>query len=488
VSVIIADDTRDPANILKHKELAHYFNAQGIKTIYFGLEEQQAQLARLTSNERRQLLNIIGDFDNSAFYHKGPSIMRNITYLKLREMCEVNANLLFYFVDSDQEFQVKIQSGDEDKEACALNYFYELDSIFSRHNVSVLTGKVIGDPPVSPAVMANTFLDDIINFLHRMAATEHNLSCEFHDQTHRKEFDAAYHDMAELFGFQPAAEAYSYRCSLRGEHDHTKCLADFSSKLNQFFHGEHPTRKSYFNHEEPVSDIKPARTIYTGNYVFNADGLKYFIPFARLKLRMAGPVLGRIIKAEIKHRFVSANLPMLHKRTVEEIGESEFRPGLNNKHNTIDLSGEFERQFFGDVMLFTMEKLIAMGYPAKPVEKQKIIQALEATEHDMRQRYAAKQVQIRDKLNLLKSLFFDSNNWWNTVSGMEPVTTNFTIFINNIEHNFGETSHCYELIDSEANRSIRFKEMLEAITVYPLDIQNWATVLETQRNKQTIGL
>ena len=480
VSVIIADDSKNQANILKHKELAHHFNAQGIETIYFGLEEQQAQLARLTMDEKKRLLNIVGDFDNSVFYHKGPSIMRNITYLKLHEMCKTEANLLFHFVDSDQEFQIKIRTDEEDKELYAINYFYELDRLFSQHDINILTGKVIGDPPVSPAVMAGTFLDDIIAFLNRMAATEPDLLCQFHHQPQRNEDDAAYHDMAELFGFQPVPDAYQYRCSLAGEHDHTKCLADFSIKLNQFFHGEHPTRKSYFNHEESASDIKPARTIYTGNYLLNAVGLKYFIPFARLKLRMAGPVLGRIIKAESKHQFVSANLPMLHKRTVEEIGESEFRPGINSKHNTIDLSGEFERQFFGDVMLFTMEKLIAMDYLAKPVAKQMIIQTLEATEHDIRQRYAAKQVQIRDKLKLLKSLFFDSNNWWNTISGMESVKANFTTFIDNIEQNFGETARCYVLIDSEVNRSNRFKEMLEAIFEYPADRQNWATTLETE--------
>ena len=488
VSVIIADDSRNSANILKHKELAHHFNAQGIETIYFGLEEQQAQLARLSTNERRQLLNIVGNFDSSTFYHKGPSIMRNITYLKLREMCEGKTNLLFYFVDSDQEFQIKIQSGDEDKDVYALNYFYQLDRIFSNHDINILTGKVIGDPPVSPAVMAGTFLDDIINFLHRLAATEHNHSCQFHDQPHRQEYDAAYHDMAELFGFQPTADAYPYRCSLRGAHDHAKCLADFSSKLNQFFHGEHPTRKSYFNHQEPVSEIKPARTIYTGNYVFNAEGLNCFIPFARLRLRMAGPVLGRIIKAEIKHRFVSANLPMLHKRTVEEIGKSEFRPGINSEHNTIDLSGEFERQFFGDVMLFSMEKLITMGYPARPVEEQIIIQTLHATEQDMHQRYATKQMQIRDKLNLLKSIFFDNNHWWQTISGMESVKSNFNSFIDNIEKNFGDNARSYELIDSKENRSVRFEQMLEAIRAYPADRQNWTNILERERDTKSVDL
>ena len=487
VSVIIADDTKDQANIQKHKEISRHFNAQGIETLYFGLDEQRQQLERLTKTERKQLLNIVGDFDSSAFYHKGPSIMRNITFLKLNEMRNEEENLLFHFVDSDQEFQVKIQADGEDREVYAINYFYELDRIFSQPAVSVLTGKVIGDPPVSPAVMAGTFLDDIITFLHRMAATKPDLACLFHNQSQQKEFDAAYHDMADLFGFKPVSEAFHYRCSLGGEHDHAKCFADFSNKLKQFFHGEHPTRKSYFNHEQSVSDIKPARTIYTGNFLVNADGLKYFIPFARLKLRMAGPVLGRIIKSESKDYFVSANLPMLHNRTVEDTGESEFRPGINSKHNKIDRAGEFERQFFGDVMLFSMEKLTAMGFPDQSVPEQQIMQTLESTEQNIRQQYAAKQVQIQEKLQLMKSIFFDKDNWWNTTNGMESAKMNFTAFITNIEQNFGDASRCYELIDSDVIRDKRFKEMFEAISQYPADRQAWKNALEAQQDGQRLG-
>lgn len=480
ISVIIADDTKEQVNIQKHKEIARHFSSHGIETIYFGQDEQWEQLERLTKADRQRLINILGNLDRSALYHKGPSIMRNITYLKLNEMRKDEEHLLFHFVDSDQEFQVKIQAGGEDKEVYAINYFYELDKIFSHNAISILTGKVVGDPPVSPAVMAGTFLDDVITFLHRMAATEPDLACQFHKQAQQKEYDAAYHDMAELFGFKPIAEAYHYRCSLTGKHDHEKCFADFSSKLNQFFHGEHPTRKSYFNHEESVSAIKPARTIYTGNYIFNTDSLKYFIPFARLKLRMAGPVLGRIIKSECKDRFVSANLPMLHNRTVEDTGKSEFRPGINSDHEKIDLSGEFERQFFGDIMLFSMEKLTAMGYPEQSVEKQLISQILESTEADMRQQYAAKQLQIQEKLKLLKSIFFNSDNWWNRGNNIRSARENFSIFIDNIEQNFGNTSRCYELIDSTATRNKRFKQMLAAIIEYPADRQAWTSTINTQ--------
>lgn len=480
IAVVIADDTKEQANILKNKEIARHFNSQGIETIYFGQDEQWQQLECLPTTARQQLVNILGNFDRASLFHKGPSIMRNITYLKLNEMRQQEDNLLFHFVDSDQEFQIKIQSDGEDQEVYAINYFYELDKLFSNNEVSILTGKVVGDPPVSPAVMAGTFLDDVYAFLHRMANTYAELTCQFHQQEQQKEYNAAYHDMADLFGFKPAAEAYHYRCPLTGKHDHAKCFADFAGNLNQFFHGEHPTRKSYFNPEEPVSDIKPARTIYTGNYIFEPGCLNYFIPFARLKLRMAGPVLGRIIKSEIKEHFVSANLPMLHNRTVEDTGVSEFRPGINSTQDKIDLSGEFERQFFGDVMLFSMEKLSAIGYPEQTIDKQQVNQILEATIKDLRQKYTAKQEQIRQKLEQLKTVFFDEQRWWNSHDDLKPAKEHFKMFIANIEQNFGETSPCYALIDSATNRDKRFQQMLDAIIAYPADRQAWATVIDMQ--------
>lgn len=482
VTVIIADDSKEQPNILQHQQISRDFHNQGLETIYFGLEEQQQQLAKLPTNDKTQLQNIIGNFAGSAFYHKGPSITRNITYLKLNELNNGNEKLLFYFVDSDQEFQIKVRCGKEDKEIFAINYFYQLDRIFSQHDVRILTGKVVGDPPVSPAVMAGTFLDDVIGFVQRMAASESQQPCQFHQQAQPDDNDAAYHDMADLFGFQAVTAAYPYPCPLQGAHTQADSFASFASRLNPFFHGEHPTRKSYFTGTVPVSDIQTARTIYTGNYIFNSRGLSYFIPFARLKLRMAGPTLGRIIKAECQQQFVSANLPMLHKRTVEEMGVSEFRPGIKYEHEMIDLSGEFERQFFGDIMLFTLEKLTAMGYPVEPVSQAAITQALQTTTHDMRQRYAAKQQEILRKLEHLKTLFADQHHWWHSTTGIEGALAGFTDFINNLEHNFGPASRCYALIDSEANQSKRLKQMLEAIQHYPADRQAWQNVLTNSAN------
>ena len=54
---------------------------------------------------------------------------------------------------------------------------------------------------------------------------------------------------------------------------------------------------------------------------------------------MAGPVLGRLLRAALGKKFVTANLPMLHKRTVEEKGQSEYRHGIRRSDDEIDLSG-----------------------------------------------------------------------------------------------------------------------------------------------------
>jgi hypothetical protein len=67
---------------------------------------------------------------------------------------------------------------------------------------------------------------------------------------------------------------------------------------------------------------------------------------------------------------------MLHSRTVEDTGHSEFRPGVDREHNRVDLCGEFERQFFGDIMLFTVEKLVEMGFPQSSLSEDTIFSTL----------------------------------------------------------------------------------------------------------------
>lgn len=477
VSVIIADDSRDNDNIIQNKAIANECNKQGLITRYFGLDEQLDQIDGLSNTEKQALSRVFGYTSEDAFYHKGPSIMRNIACLELNKIRSENEKLLFYFIDSDQEFQLKVSTAAGDRNLYACNYLHYLDRIFSTTDTRILTGKVVGDPPVSPSVMAGNFLEDVFSFLHQIAEYDPSLPCQFHGSRQHDNDEASYHDMAALFGFKSSNESYQYHCSINGEHDNARCFSNFSNKLSRFFYGEHPTRKTYYRHEDVLASVRPARTVYTGNYIFKPEALKYFIPFAPLKLRMAGPVLGRLIKSELSEKFVSANLPMLHKRTVRETGQSEFRPGISADIANIDLSGEFERQFYGDVMLFSIEKLIAMGYPQHALSNELIAQALEEIHAGMLQQYNYKHMIILNKLHSLKTLFHEQKNWWNQSPEHAAAANNFNVFIGNIEHNFGDRSAGYELINSTDNKTKRYAGMIEGIACYAEDRLSWAKTL-----------
>ena len=78
-------------------------------------------------------------------------------------------------------------------------------------------------------------------------------SCQFHHNNTVIKDDAAYHDMANLFGFSGQQQVFNYHCTLQEEHNIAYCFRDFSEKLQHFFYGEHPTRKTFFNFENGFS-------------------------------------------------------------------------------------------------------------------------------------------------------------------------------------------------------------------------------------------
>ena len=484
VSVLLADDSSDAGCIEQNRAIAAEFDAAGLSTEYFGLAEQLVLMDKLAALD---LAPIVGQHARDAYSHKGQAMMRNIAYLKLAEMQPAMSDqrLLFYTIDADQEFKVKIATPEGGRDVAAVNFLYHLDAIFSRTDAQVLTGKVVGDPPVSPAVMAGNFLEDVIGFLAETAPVEPG-------QTYRQPGvagggDAAYHDMADLFGFKQAAEAYRYRCPIQGTPDNAACFADFSTRLNRFFHGEHPTRVTWYEYIKPAADamqsVQPARTVYTGNYVFRPEALGWFIPYAPLRLRMSGPTMGRLLQAEMGPRFVSANVPMLHKRTLEATGQSEFRPGVLDQSASpaidpvIDLCGEFERQFHGDVMLFSMQKLTALGYPGRVLVEAEVDATLTAMQGEMREKYRIKQCEILDLLARLQTRLRDAARWWNQTPDLAHAVSSFKSFAGNIEHNFGAASPCYARIDDPARRDDWRARQLAAITGFHANRQVWADSL-----------
>ncbi|KAF0101957.1 MAG: hypothetical protein FD187_108 [bacterium] len=463
VSVLLADDSADPAVLAENRSLAETFAARGLRIRYFGPAEQTALLDRLADLD---LAPIVGVHARPGFSHKGQAMMRNIAYLKLAEICAEEAEALggpplFYTLDADQTFEVKVATATGDAEVAALSFFHRLDEIFRDPGVRVLTGKVVGDPPVSPAVMAGNFLDDVIGFLAEMARTEPGRPYPRHIASTRGSGEAAYHDMADLFGFKASGETYRFRCGLAGTPDNAACFADFARRLNRFFHGEHPTRVTYYRHDG--SGVVPARTVYTGNYVFRPEALDWFIPYAPLRLRMSGPSMGRLLKAELGAGFVSANLPMLHRRTLEATGQSEFRPGVVDRDAWVDLSDEFERQFHGDVLLFAMEHLTALGYPAATLTAAVAGEALDVSREDLRRRYADKQGAILERLARLESLLAEPEHWWNRDAADAAALACFHTFAANIRRNFGPDSPCQARLDDPGHRADWRRRQVAAI-------------------------
>ncbi|MDP2816665.1 MAG: hypothetical protein Q8O19_08325, partial [Rectinemataceae bacterium] len=273
ISLFIADDSKEPAHIADNRALAHQTSLRGIPTTHFSPDEQFDFVQSLGEEEKVALSRIIGNAKREAFGHKGQGVMRNIAYLKLSAMLsrEATQNTLIYSVDSDQEFKVKVADSTGDHEVCTVNFFHDLDAIFSQTDAWVVTGKVVGDPPVSPAVMAGNFLEDVIGFLREIACDNPLCPCQHPQPARQTRREAAYHDMAELFGFGAHDETYRYHCPLVGPLTYGDCFTYFATQLNRFFYGEHPTRISYYQPEDLFHSVQPARTVYAGNYDFRTE-------------------------------------------------------------------------------------------------------------------------------------------------------------------------------------------------------------------------
>lgn len=490
VSVILADDTQHAGLAAANQAIVRHYGAQGLAIRYFGLAEQLALMDELAPVA--DLHRLVGSAPRDAFGHKGQAMMRNIAYLELARMREAGsfpdsdsrratalaepyAPLIFYTLDADQQFRVNVETAEGGGNVCAVNFFAQLDAIFSATDADVLTGKVVGDPPVSPAVMAGTFLDDVAGFLHEMAAG--NPAAPYHrNAASSSKADAAYHDMAALFGFANPADAYRYRCTLEGEPGNAECFANFAQRLKSFFHGQHPTRITWYRHQRALASVQPARTVYTGNYAFRPRALNWFIPFAPLRLRMSGPTLGRLMKAELRDRFVSANLPMLHTRTLDATREAEFRPGVFSQADAIDLADEFERQFYGDVMLFTVERLTALGFPQRVLSSETLAATLDAVHADMTRQYRARQVAIVKKLAALTRMLGDPAHWWHAPAHARALGQ-FRVFLDNMRHNFGADSPGQARIDSEENWRHWRHRQLTALAGFHSDRRVWDQAL-----------
>lgn len=469
VRVLLADDSADTTHITANRSIATQFSSPQLAVIHFD-QDQQWELAATWGEA---LPGVVGNQPRTDFGHKGQGVMRNLAYLKVAQLLRDEgdksaADTIIWSLDSDQEFRVNVATDD----GYVVDYFGGLDAIFSQTDALVLTGKVVGDPPVSPAVMTSNFLADVAGFLHAMAATTGTSPCSHHHSSVQST-DAAYHDMADLFGFAPDAR-YDYPCPLHGTHSEADCFCHFAGRVNSFFYGEHPTRVTAYQPVELMATVQPARTVYAGNYMFRPAALQHFIPFAQLRLRMSGPTLGRLLQAELGPRFKSANLPMLHKRTVDSGGQAEFRPGIATAAATVDMSGEFERQFYGDVMLFTVERLLADSADAlHRLAAVDFLGELAITRADLLAKYNTRQRVILERLAGVESLLDDPTQWWHSL----PAATSFRHFCANVRHNFGTASSGHSHINDASRWQNWHVDLADALARYPTEHHRWKQAL-----------
>ena len=481
IIAIIIDDSKDEGNIQKIKNICSETTTAGVRTHYIGLDEQTELLSNLTVGYREKLRDLIGEPGSYLPPHKGASISRNIAYLWLSSfLAEFRQKALIYFLDSDEEFKVKIKDKTGVRDIQFINYFYWLDKIFGTNDVEVVTGKVVGDPPVSPSVMTNTFLDDIALFLQTLAGAALDDKCIFHDDQAACSSSSEYHDMLGLFGYSSSARPRKYLCSLSGDHTCLDCLDDFSKKALGFFYGLHPTRTQFYLHRGDFTYTENARTVYTGNYVFRATGLRHFIPFATLKLRMAGPALGRILRKRLNHKFVSANLPLLHKRTIQSDYSNEFRSGIFENMNSIDLSLEFNRQFWGDVMLFSIEKLAEIGYPDKILELSVITGIVYEIQVKLWDLYKERQAQITEKKTGIARYLYAKKSWWDGGPEVQLAMKNMKLFCSIVENNFGPDSSGMQKISKQIKEGSQITMIINAIhSFYESEIA-WNELLQSE--------
>jgi hypothetical protein len=480
IKIIVAEDSRDKDNIRRHLELVEEYRRKGLQVFHFGLSEQYELLQSLSPHKREQLGHLLTTQPRERFYLKGQAANRNLSYLKFLQLTQAKDRTLYYLVDSDQHFCVNRQTEAGEMAVYALNYFHAIDQIFRTTDTLMLTGKMVGDPPVSPSVMAVNFLDDVTAFFARLAELGGEQACQFHGSQGPLAGDAAYHDMAGLFGFENKPTSFDYPCQLEGEHDHDACLTDFARRLNAFFFGEHLFRKTWFSYGSGFTQLSPARTIYPGNYVVNYAGLKYIIPFGHLRLRMSGPTAGRLIAAEIAGRFASFNMPNLHRRTTEADLDNDFRPGveLDGTQQSIDLSNEFERQFFGDLMLFSTEALVKQADVNQPFAREVIEAVIAGKEAELLALYQQKHEAIVARNRQLHELVFNAGHWWLRSPGLAPALRQVQAFIDNIERNFGEHSPAWRQIQSAGHRAQRKHQIVEALMHYRAERNAWDSLFQ----------
>ena len=194
---------------------------------------------------------------------------------------------------------------------------------------------------------------------------------------------------------------------------------------------------------------------------------------------MAGPALGRILRKRLNHKFVSANLPLLHKRTTQSGYSNEFRSGISENMNSIDLSLEFNRQFWGDVMLFSIEKLADLGYPDKRLGLSEITGITYDIQAKLWNLYKERQTEIAQKTVGFARHLSQKKFWWNREPEAERAVKNMMLFCSVVENNFGAESSGMKKLSEQIKEGSHITMIINAIHSFYESEISWNELLKS---------
>jgi len=148
--------------------------------------------------------------------------------------------------------------------------------------------------------------------------------------------------------------------------------------------------------------------------------------------------------------------------------QDEFRPGVEHCDAAIDISDEFERQFFGDVMLFSVVTWLQNHSLDALADSDQLEQVVTQVEAGLLQDYAAKHRALNEKLAELERWLAAQPSWLKP-----PAEAHLTQFLRNMTANFGKAAPAWQQIQSASHRQQRRQQIVDALRHYRNERNAW---------------
>ena len=219
--------------------------------------------------------------------------------------------------------------------------------------------------------------------------------------------------MADLFGFNAGELAYRYRCPGDTAPSNADCFVDFCRAPQPVL----PRR---------ASDACDLVSLYTGAAERPAcarciQATTYsrqprWISSSRLHrcACVSGPTMGRLLQAAMATGSSRPNVPMLHgERWMRPASQSFARVYGQMSSGSTCGGDEFERQFRGDVMLFSNERLVAMGHADARLSRGRSAPCGTPSRVRCSTGTSSSAPHRTDRLEQLGALLHDPSRWWN---------------------------------------------------------------------------